>query len=398
VGLIFNVPVNCFCNLCFKNITYEVKRLHEIYKELIRCKSLGLEGVLGTIISTEGSTYQKTGAKCFIASDGHLTGLLSGGCIEGDLKEIAYQIIESGEPQIIHYDFQGEGDLLWGLGLGCNGKMNIFLEPYSPKKGLVKAEQMEKWFKLGKTKMLHSITIIKSEKPSLVGCKWIINPDDYEYETFPLKEIMDDYLDTLDSRPSSSLTRIGESGELQVFYDTIFPAPHISIFGAGPDAVPLVQMAKKLKWHVTVLDHRPAFVNKDNFPDADELVCYPPGKMPEISFNENAYVVIMSHHFLQDQLTLKAVLDSEVAYIGLLGPRKRTDELGKDLGIANHPNTHKIHSPIGLDIGSETPEEIALSIMAEITTVYRGGTGRKLTNLERDIPFLRKEDELLLKM
>ncbi|MFJ7729103.1 XdhC family protein [Neobacillus sp. NPDC097160] len=370
--------------------------MQAIYKEIIRCKSLGLEGVLGTIISTQGSTYQKTGAKCFIAGDGQFTGLVSGGCVEGDLKEIAFQVIENGQPKIVNYNFQGEGDLLWGLGLGCNGKMNILLEPYSPIRDLAKSEQIENWFKLGLCKTIHSITITKAENPNLVGSKWLVDPENQEYYHIPFKGIINDFLDTMDSRPNCTLAQIGGEEEFQVFYDTIAPSPRIVIFGAGPDAIPLVQMAKNIKWHVTVMDHRPAFINQKNFPEADDLICYNPGTIPNVRLDENTYVVIMSHHFSQDQMMLKEVLNSEAAYIGLLGPRKRTYELGNGLGLNNHPNQHRIHSPIGLDIGSVTPEEIALSIIAEISMVYRGGTGNKLTKGAFHFP--SKEDEQLLKV
>lgn len=370
--------------------------MQEIYREIIRCKSLGIEGVLGTIISTLGSTYQKIGAKCFIAGDGQLTGLVSGGCVEGDLKEIAFQVIESGQSQIIHYNFQDEGDLLWGLGLGCNGKMNILLEPYSPRRNRLKSEQIETFFKLGLYKTIHSITITKANTSRLLGSKWLIDPQNLDYNHIPFKEIINDYLSTMSSRPNRALVHIGGNEDLQVFYDIITPSPRLVIFGAGPDAVPLVQMAKNIKWHVTVLDHRPAFVNQNNFPEADELICYAPGTTPDIKIDENTYVVLMSHHFLQDQMMLKEVLDYNAAYIGLLGPRKRTYELAKALEINHHPNQHKIHSPIGLDIGSITPEEIALSILAEISMVYRGGTGYKLT--KEVFQFPSKEEEHLLRV
>ncbi|QCJ41209.1 XdhC family protein [Bacillus sp. S3] len=367
--------------------------MQAIFNEIIRCKSHGLEGVLGTIISTKGSTYQKTGAKCFIAGDGQLTGLVSGGCVEGDLKEIAFEVIESGQPRIVHYNFQDEGDLLWGLGLGCNGKMNILLEPYSPIRDLSKSVQMENWFKEGLSKTIHSITITGAENPDLVGSKWIVDPETREYDHIPYKEIIDDYLRTMGTGTTCSLVQIEGSNGFQVFYDTITPSPRMAIFGAGPDAVPLAQMAKKIKWHVTVLDHRPAFVNQTNFPEADELICYKPGTTPQVRFDENTYVVIMSHHFSQDQIILKEVLDSDAAYIGLLGPRKRTYQLCEGMDLNNHPNLYKIHSPIGLNIGSVTPEEIALSIMAEISMIYRGGTGNKLSKGALQFPY--KEDEQL---
>lgn len=347
----------------------------------MRCKKLGLDGVLGTIISTEGSTYQKTGTKCFIAADGKLTGIVSGGCVEGDLHIIADEVIDRGKPKIVHYDFQDEGDLIWGLGVGCNGKMDVFLEPFRPEKDAVQAEQIQKWFERGKSEILHSITVTDAEDNHYIGRKWLINPQALDFDLVPFKEIMHDYLEN-EGSVAASVVQTADKGTFRLFYDVIDPAPTLAIFGGGSDAVPLVQLAKKMKWYVTVLDHRPAFANSGNFPEADAVICYPPGSVPNFELDSNTYVVIMSHHFLQDQIVLKEVINSEAAYIGLLGPRRRTDELAKDLHLESHSNSHKIHSPIGLDIGSETPEEIALSIISEVISVYRGGTGSKLTTLE----------------
>ncbi|PID15004.1 MULTISPECIES: XdhC family protein [unclassified Sporosarcina] len=366
----------------------------KIYEEIMRCKKLGLDGVLGTIISTEGSTYQKTGAKCFIAADGKLTGIVSGGCVEGDLQMIANEVIDKGKPKIVHYDFQDEGDLIWGLGVGCNGKMDVFLEPYRPEKDVVQAERIQKWFERGKSKILHGITVTDAEDNSYVGRKWLIDPDTLDFDSVPFKEIIHDYLENKGSS-AASVIHIAGKGTFQLFYDVIYPAPTLAIFGGGPDAVPLVQLAKKMKWNVIVLDHRPAFANSGNFPEADTVVRYPPGSTPNFELDGNTYVVIMSHHFLQDQIVLKDVVNSEAAYIGLLGPRRRTDELAKGLYLASHSNSYKIHSPIGLDIGAETPEEIALSIISELIAVYRGGSGNKLTTLEGKFISCEKKELLI---
>ncbi|KIL45066.1 XdhC family protein [Jeotgalibacillus soli] len=353
-----------------------------IQKEIQRCIQNGLSGVIGTIISTEGSTYQKTGAKCFIHEDGKITGLLSGGCVEGDLKEYAFQIIESGIPQIVEYDFQDEGDLVWGLGLGCNGKMDIFLEPFLPKQEYERAVSIDAYYKAALMKPMHCITIIRSAEQSLVGTKWMIDPESEEFPEIENKEILIDYLHQRETLKNGR-SMIEEKCELQVFYECTTPPPQLMIFGAGPDAVPIVRMAKSLNWQVTVLDYRPAFATEENFPEADRLLIYPAGTAPVIELNRNSYVILMTHNFLQDQLILEHILTKDAAYIGLLGPRKRTNELIKtSMSLEMNMKIDEIHSPIGLDIGSKTPEEIALSIIAEIMLVYRGGTGSRLSDVK----------------
>ncbi|MDQ0218702.1 XdhC/CoxI family protein [Peribacillus cavernae] len=366
-----------------------------IHKELQRCKQSGLRGVIGTIISTEGSTYQKTGAKCFIAEDGNVTGLLSGGCVEGDIKEYVHEVLASGLPTIVHYDFQDDGDIIWGLGLGCNGKMEIFLEPYRPCEDEGRAAIIDSYFSSALMKPLHSITIVESNEKSLLGTKWIIDPADKEFSKILYEEVVHDYIRQCNTF-KNGLSYIGGELDLHVFYESTTPSPHLVIYGAGPDAVPLVRIAKTLNWHVSVLDYRPAYANQENFPDSDQLIVYPSGKVPDIEINKNSYVILMTHNFLQDQIILEGILETESAYIGLLGPRKRTDELiDTSKSLAGNSKLHHIHSPIGLDIGSQTPEEIALSILAEIMVAYRGGTGSRLSEVKGQR--LEKECDVLLK-
>ncbi|QXJ37129.1 putative xanthine dehydrogenase subunit A [Parageobacillus caldoxylosilyticus] len=353
-----------------------------IKKELERCKKEGLSGVLGTIISTEGSTYQKTGAKCFISEDRRLTGLLSGGCVESDIIEHAMKVLETGKPTVVHYDFYGDDDIVWGLGVGCNGKMNIFLQPYLPVKQPEKAAIIDRYFSDSLQKTLHTVTIVKAKDESLEGKMWVIDGA-FGNNNLPisLHEIAADYM-RRKRNLKNGVVYLGGEQDLYVYYESTSPPPHLIVFGAGPDAIPLVKMAKNLKWLVTVLDYRPSYCNEQNFPDADFIHVYPSGSVPNISLYENSYVVIMTHNFLHDREILESILNSDAAYIGLLGPRKRTDRLiATSNTLISNENVRRIHSPIGLDIGAKTPEEIALSILAEIMMVYRGGTGKKLSQL-----------------
>jgi xanthine dehydrogenase accessory factor len=368
-----------------------------IYMELQRCKGNGLRGVLGTIISTEGSTYQKTGAKCFISEDGILTGLVSGGCVEGDLKEYVDEILATGLPRIVHYDFQDEDDIVWGLGLGCNGKMNIFLEPYFPEDKR-NAAALDTFFSTALTKPIHRITIVGSTDTSIRGTTWVVDPASSELPGIPFIEILHDYIGKRHTQ-KNSLSSIGGKDNLLVFYEFTTPPPKLNIFGAGPDAIPLVRLAKTLNWHIAVLDYRPAFANKEIFPEADQVIVYPQGSVPGIDINQNSYVILMTHNFLQDQIILEHILNMSPAYIGLLGPKKRTDQLIETSEILRgNPMLHQIHSPIGLDLGSKTPEEIAFSILAEIMVTYRGGgTGSRLSEGKGESSLCLKEREAVLK-
>lgn len=362
-----------------------------IHKEIKRCQQNQLRGVLGTIISTEGSTYQKPGAKCFISSDGTLTGLLSGGCVESDLIEHAYKVLESGVPQTLHYNFQDEGDIVWGLGLGCNGKMNILLEPYEPEMNPA-YHILEEFFTTSLTKQIGQLIVVEANKPHLIGKRWLLDPQNDQEELLNIEypEISNYFLqNNIPLKPG--VTFVGGEHQLHIFSEITTPPPNLTIFGAGPDAIPLVRIAKQLHWYVTLVDHRAAYANSSLFPEADEIIVYSKDQYPPVTITSQSYVVLMTHHFLQDQMILEGLYQSDAAYIGLLGPRKRTRELISTSQMLNTiDDFSNIHSPIGLDIGSKTPEEIALSILAEITLVHRGGSGLKLTELKKDLSFSPK--------
>ncbi|UZJ76853.1 XdhC family protein [Fictibacillus sp. KU28468] len=333
-----------------------------IYLEMKRCAENGIRGVLGTIIRTEGSTYQKEGSKCFWAEDGKLTGLLSGGCVEGDLAEHAREVLNHFSCKTLVYDFRDKGDDLWGLGLGCNGSIDIFLEPFDPVHLRESTERSLEIYQKADIYETSLATIVEAETPSLIGKKWMVKNNSSD----PVKSGL------------HSVTY--EKEKVLVFTDTITPTPRLTLFGAGPDAVPLANGAKQLNWHVSVIDHRPSFVNKQNFPEADQLLCIPKGKWPKLELESRSFVVIMTHHFDQDLLLLEQILETDVPYIGVLGPNKRTYQLMDRLGREFHEEClSRLYSPIGLDIGSQTPEEIALSILAEMVMVHRGkGSGKPL--------------------
>ncbi|WP_102347240.1 XdhC family protein [Bacillus sp. Marseille-P3661] len=344
----------------------------EILNEIRRCKNHNLKGILATIVSVQGSTYQKEGAKCFLSEDGKLTGLLSGGCVENDITEHGKEVIETGQAKRIYYDFRNDGDSIWGLGLGCNGAMDIFLELYDPCDE-ERSSKIENIFSINKPTWVATIT--KSNDSKMVGEKYFINSENQLNEictTFP------------DIKSACSGKNLPERAQLlsisedhrniEVFLDYLEPVPTLALFGAGPDAVPVVAAAKAIGWRVKVIDHRPAYLTKENFPQADELSLIKPGHVPDVAIDENTYSVIMSHHFLQDQLALEKLLLSSAAYIGILGPKTRTNALLEPtLMKYNSENLDltRIFSPIGLNINAKTPGEIAQSIISELIAVHR---------------------------
>ncbi|WP_085507100.1 XdhC family protein [Thalassobacillus devorans] len=362
-----------------------------IYKEMKRCRDLMKKGVLGTIIRTEGSTYQKAGAKCFISEDGFITGLVSGGCVEGDLGEYAKHVMETGNSKKVFYDFRDGGDDLWGLGLGCNGSIEIYLEPFYPMSP--SSIQIEEFFSRALSSSICMITIISSDNPiSSEKERIIIEEENSSHNEIKDERIKNEY----NKRLKNNETGLYRREELEVFFDFVIPSPHVIVFGAGPDAVPLVDGVKRLNWRVSVIDHRPEFVSGSHFPDADELILNKRGTLPEMTLNEHSFIVIMTHHFEQDQQILSELLKVKTGYIGILGPRKRTYQLLEGISNAKDISEQELinfYSPIGLDISAKTPEEISYSIVTEMINVHRGGNGISLKMTKGPYIWEQKREE-----
>lgn len=329
----------------------------DILTMLEKCWTNQTCAAIATIIDKKGSTYRGTGAKSVILPDGTIVGTLSGGCVEGDIYEHAKGVIESGVPQIKIYDFHGEGDLVWGLGVGCNGSLKIWIEPFDPIRQ--------------KSQALQTLEIIRNQLPSAT----IISSDQPVRYPIGAKFLLGDTQTDLPIPSEAGLFTIQhDAAQLELYIEKLKYIPRLIIFGAGPDVVPLVRGAKLLQWLVTIVDHRPGYANQERFPEADEIIVSPIGTYPSgLLVDEKDYVVIMTHHYQQDALFLHQMLTYPLAYIGILGPRKRTEQL---LGERTHLEGVPLHSPIGLDIQAETPEEIALSILSEIIChVNKGGGG-----------------------
>ncbi|WP_274363155.1 XdhC family protein [Paenibacillus thermotolerans] len=337
----------------------------------------GRTAAIATIVHTSGSTYRAVGAKGVILPDGTIYGTLSGGCVEADLWEHAAQVMETLIPRIIEYDFYADGKEPWGLGTGCNGALKIWIEPFDPRNRYESAFEMLSIYR----EQLPSWTVICSDRPDRYpkGKKYIQG----QAQPALLREA-----------PGASGLYAVECGDAQVevYFEKLKRIPRLIIFGAGSDAVPLARGAKLLNWHVTVVDHRPAYANKARFPEADELIVSEPGKLPEqLTIRDDDYAVIMTHHFEQDTLYLRHLLTFRLSYVGILGPKHRTNRMLESGAVPPGQQGEALHSPVGLDIGAETPEEIAISILSEIMMHVNGSTGTSLKH--RNGPIHRKASE-----
>jgi len=271
--------------------------MHEIDRIIRSAQAViddGKRGILVTIVGTRGSTYRRAGARAVIREDGESFGTISGGCLEADLAERAKAWLGDFEPRVITYDASRADDVIFGLGLGCRGETDMYVEPFDA-----------------------------AHPPPLLGFRWSGRAP-VTWTTGPLVE-------------------------------TIQPPRAIAVFGGGRDVEPVARLAEQVGWSATVIGPRQPF-------DAELFDA----------------AVVMTHNFMQDLELLEALLPSAIPYVGLLGPKSRGDDLLERAGLERG----RLHNPIGLDLGGETSEEIALAIVAEVQAVLSGRTAQSLRGVE----------------
>ena len=279
--------------------------------------------VLVTVVETEGSTYSKAGAQMLVDQDGVFRGMLSGGCLEGDLAVRAGQVLETGKSQLATYDLGQDDDELWGMGVGCDGLMRVVLQAVRPETG---------------------------------------------YE--PFAAIADIWRGD-QVRELRLTVDIDEIGEIRL---VVQPPPDILVLGAGLDAEPVVRFAAELGWRCTVVDHRPAYIESGDFSSAVATHCIAADELATtLELDRFAAAIVMSHHLVSDRAYLAQLAATDLAYIGLLGPVHRRQRLLAELGAAAHSLEGRLHGPAGLDIGGRGPAPIALSIIAQLQKVLAQG-------------------------
>ncbi len=361
-----------------------MKDLQEIVAGYEASKQAEERAVLATIVKVQGSTYRRPGARMLIRENGKTLGAISSGCLEADVVERAKKIMASYEAITVTYDMTSPENDVWGLNLGCNGVIQILLEPLPLSARSTHLAFIAECMRSPRTGVIASIFRVDGELKAKVGSHLFLHDDgkieeDVKNPTL-CAALTEDCLEALRSRNSSIKEYRLTEGIVEAFIEVIRPPVPLVIVGAGSDSMPLARFAKELGWTVTVADHRPAFLTKERFPTADTLVLAHPEEFPErIRLKANSVVALMTHDFSHDLQLLRTVLPSPALYVGLLGPSKRTELLLEKLRETGFAPTQKqlarLHSPIGLNIGAESSEEIGLSILAEIQAFLNGRSG-----------------------
>jgi len=330
--------------------------------------------VLVTVYETLGSTYSKAGTRMLITAGGASEGLVSGGCLEGDLAERARKVLESNAAMAVTYDLRDEADELFGLGIGCNGLISVLLQPLTPANGYEPMASIADVLLGERIGALATVVTSQLDEPVPGAAVVVIGG---ETRAFGLPDAIAAVL----AQGSASAIERGraslaaESEGFTALYAPLVPVPRVLILGAGLDAVPLVNVIAELGWRVAIADHRPGYLARPAFARAETKHAIRPDALAsELALANFDAIVVMSHHLATDREYLRQLAETDVAYLGLLGPPARKVRLLEDLGGA--PTlASRLRGPVGIDIGADGAESIAVSIAAEIQSVLATAAG-----------------------
>ncbi len=352
-----------------------MRDLIEIRRRARELAERGERAVLATVVEVEGSAYRREGTRLLIEGDGRLTGVLSGGCLERDLVERARSLLTLDACRLECYDLRSPDEALWGLGLGCGGKITLLLQPLAPDAG-------------ESSPLARFERVALARRPAVVATVFRVHGDGGGHAVG----------DQLSDEPGLAPPGLGgrvheafaetrggarplvrrvalETGELDLLCEPATPPTRLAIVGAGRDVIPVARLAGELGWEVTVADPRPTAEAAARF---EGLAAYVDGAARRLAaglaLDPWSALLIMTHSYLDDLAALTELLTSPAPYVGLLGPAARRERLLADLAMQGHAprpgELARLHGPAGLDLGGRAPEEVALAILAEIQTVF----------------------------
>jgi xanthine dehydrogenase accessory factor len=359
----------------------------EVVNALSRAAADGESVVLATVVRVTGSSYGGVGARMVIRTDGSTVGLVSGGCLESDLAEHARRVHANGRAEVVTYDTRDDDDAPWGLGLGCNGLIEVLLEPLPPLRAKDVAAIIHQALGGDAPSVIATVIRASDSETGLptVGSHALLRDAETESigEWGTGSALADAAQHVVDALAAGRRGLVREFGAVEVAFEVVMPAVRLIVCGTGPDAAPVARFASQLGWDVTVVDHRPlSNAHSARFPGARVVECAEALQLAElVTLTPRSAAVVMSHNFPRDRDYVQALLAANVAYLGVLGPRARTERMVAELttGNAKAPTIgDRFFAPVGLDLGGEGPDAIALAIIAQVSAVASGRAGGHL--------------------
>ena len=362
-----------------------MKEIKDIIHSFDEAQKQGKQTALATVVHVDGSSYRRPGARMLITEEGELTGAISGGCLEGDALRKALLVMSQKRSMLVTYDTMDEDDAKLGIGLGCNGIIQVLIEPINTADPDNPIQLLKSVAARRQKAVLITLFSLENKKVPQPGtCLLLRETEQAKGNTSLLNAILiKDGMQVLANGHSLFRNYISENQSLTAFIELIEPAVSLIVIGAGNDVIPLVAMAEIMGWETTVIDGRPNYAKKERFsPTCQVLVSKPEKVLEQIATDEQTVFLLMTHNYNYDMAMLLQLLQKNVIYVGMLGPKKKLERM---LGEWEEQGIHltkeqlaSVHSPVGLDIGAETSEEIALSILSEIKAVLSGKQGLSL--------------------
>ncbi len=351
-----------------------MKELQQIIQVYETCKSELQAVALATVVQVDGSAYRRSGARMLVTQEGNLTGAISGGCLEGDALRKAQAVIFQQKSMLVTYDTTDEDDQKFGVGLGCNGIIHVLIEPIDFENPENPVELIKKALSDRETSLLLTLFSVLNSKSEQIGTIYLKKGNQ---SIGSLSKVHSDFRPILEKEisdydaPQNLIKSFPEYQQLSVFFEVIKPATRILLFGAGNDTIPVAKMAEILGFELILIDGRKNLATSARFPSAKEIIVSPAEELEShIDCDLNTVALLMTHNFEYEVSVLSDLQKYMIPYIGILGPKRKTEKLIDRLQsqgmIVSREN---LYAPIGLEIGAETSEEIALSILAEIKAV-----------------------------
>lgn len=351
-----------------------MKELQQIIQAYEVCKSENQKVALATVVKVDGSAYRRPGARMLVTEEGNLTGAISGGCLEGDALRKAQAVIFQQKSMLVTYDTTDEDDQKFGVGLGCNGIIHVLIEPIDFSDPQNPIELVKTAFSDRQTSLLLTLFSVKHSKSEQIGTVVLQKGEvqsgsmanvPVEFSSKLIQEI-----EGFES-PQNQIKTYDEFDELSIFFEVLRPPIRILLFGAGNDTIPLAKMAEILGFELILIDGRKNMATQARFPSAKQIIHGAAEEViDQLETDLNTVALLMTHNFEFEVIVLGKLLTCMIPYIGILGPKRKTEKLIERLeskGIKVHSDN--FYAPVGIEIGAETSEEIALSILAEITAV-----------------------------
>lgn len=361
-----------------------MKEIREIIRSYDELQKEGKRSALATVVQVEGSSYRRPGARMLVVEDGRLTGAISGGCLEGDAMRKAFHVINEQRPALVTYDTMDEDDATLGIGLGCNGIIQVLIEPILSEESNNPIALLKKATNRRQTSVIATFFNLNDRRQAQPGTRLFLGENGDVFGACPFESLegrwQEDAHSAFYASENKWVNYTTPHGKVTVFYEILPPVLSLVLIGAGNDVMPVVDMADILGWETKVVDGRATHARPERFASACQvLVAKPEQVLKHIALDDYTVFALMTHNYNYDKAMLYELCQQGARYIAMLGPKKKLNRILEEFEEEGRPlsaaQLETIFSPAGLDIGAETSEEIALSILAEIMAFLKERRG-----------------------